>query len=582
MNIKILSEETINKIAAGEVIERPANVVKELVENSLDAGGTNLEINIEGSGKKLIRVKDDGTGMSKEDILLSVQRHATSKINEFNDLEQLNTLGFRGEALPSIAAVSKLAIQSQTKDKNSAGWEITLKGGKLLASSSWAGSGGTVVEVSDLFFNTPARAKFLKSDATEKNHMFRLIEEMSLARPDVSFTIYSDGKKVLSAPKTKTVLERLMDVLGNDFASGLLPVEINHPNIKIKAYITSREKSLPNRNFQFLFVNKRPVSFTKSITHSLYEAYRENLAVGRHPGAVLFIEIDPSALDVNIHPTKREVKFSKEQEIHQLLYMAMKGVISSESSSSIPLISGNDEKIARKDNVFSRNEPIYHAKKDYNSKQFSITDFKEVYGRQQEFNVNSEGNLNLKVLGQVHNLYILCQYDGSMLIVDQHAAQERIRYEKYLSDWNKKRIPVQPMLLPITLEMPPSRAGLLKENKEILKNLGIEIEEFGNKTLRITGLPAVLGTKVEINDLLNEIVEALSQETKLPETQKIEKIIRAACRSSVKAGDVMNIAEMNALLKGLFTCKAPYTCPHGRPTTFKITYAELEKYFGRK
>ena len=264
MSIKILTEETINKIAAGEVVERPANVVKELVENSLDANSTAIEIEIKGAGHRLIRVRDNGAGIPSDEIGLAVTRHATSKISGFDDLQKLNSMGFRGEALPSIAAVSNLIIQSQTPN-SATGWELRLSGGKIIKETSWAGAIGTNIEVSDIFFNTPAREKFLKSDTTERGRALKIIEELALAWHAVSFKVISEGKQVLETPKTSDRLERIIDVLGKDFASTLMCVKIDHPFLKINAYITKRENSLSSRNYQFLFINNRPVNFGKNI-----------------------------------------------------------------------------------------------------------------------------------------------------------------------------------------------------------------------------------------------------------------------------------------------------------------------------
>lgn len=444
MTIKLLSEDTINKIAAGEVIERPANVVKELIENSLDAKGENIEIEIEGAGRKLIRVKDDGAGMAKDDLLLSVQRHATSKISSFGDLGALSTLGFRGEALPSIAAVSDLTIQSQQKTGAQNGWEIKLSGGKLKESRSWAGSGGTNVEVANLFFNTPARDKFLKSDTTEKNRIISLIEEIALSRPDVSFRVISEKKQSLSASKTKNLLERIIDLFGGDFSQGLIQVNAEHPNIKLRGFISSREQSFPTRNYQYLFVNSRPVSLSKALSHGIYEAYRENLQAGRHPAVIIFLAINPSEIDVNIHPTKREVRFSKEQEIRQFVYTAIRNAVSGGGAASFnirPDTSAHpeDKRVpAHHANAAAQYSPAFQFPK---KTEATIADLKKVYGRQQEFETAQGRHENLRILGQLNNLYVICQVDNTMLIIDQHAAQERIKYEEYLSQWQKRGYP---------------------------------------------------------------------------------------------------------------------------------------------
>lgn len=579
MAIQILSEETINKIAAGEVIERPSNVVKELLENSIDANSSNIDIEIKSAGRQLIRVRDDGTGMSREDSALSVTRHATSKITDFSDIETLRTLGFRGEALTSIASVSHLLIQSQTRNSNS-GWEIKLSAGKMKESRSWAGSYGTNVEVANLFYNTPARAKFLKSDTTERHRILRIIEETSLAWQNVAFNVLSENKQVLCAPKTKTLLERIIDVLGKSFGESIIPFEAVHPNIKVWGYVTRPQAGAASKENQFFFVNNRPVTPSKAFMYNLYEAYRENLISGRHPGAVIFIEIDPSEIDVNIHPTKREIRFSKEQEICRFLYTALKECLSKTPPVSYSLPENKNILELRHETNSSVREPFgnYYRKNHRPNFQGQNTIIPALKN-----NLISviEIEAHTRSIGQAFGLYVISENNDELLIIDQHAAAERIRYEKYLEQWKNRKIPVQPMLIPLTIELPPSQMGLLKENISLIKEAGWEIEEFGINTARITALPGILGTNIEMGNILSEMLNVLKEEPKIPQTEKIEKIIRAACRASIKAGDRISQTEIDRLLNDLFNTKAPYTCPHGRPTMLKLSRHELEKYFRR-
>lgn len=578
MPIRVLSEETINKIAAGEVVERPANAVKELVENSLDAGARRVELELSGAGRKLIRVSDDGGGMSRGEMTLSVTRHATSKISDFTDIARLSTLGFRGEALPSIASVSRLTIKSQPQKGD--GWEISLCAGKLQESRAWSGSRGTIVEVSELFFNTPARSKFLKSDATERTRAIRIVEELALARHDIAFHIISEGKTILAAPKAGTRFERIMDVLGGDFAKSLLPIEAVHPQLKITGFVTRTENGQQNKNSQFFFVNGRPVNPGRAITHALYEAYRENLPSGRHPGCVIFLETDPAEVDVNVHPAKREVRFSRESELHHLLYRAVKEPLSStpfsasvifQAPGSAPRPSGDPA------------PGVIEPKTSFTS-SFPVLDiFQAPAGaapQQRDFSGTFD-EAPVKPLEQVFGLYLIAESGEELLIVDQHAAAERIRYEKYRAQSEKKKIPLQQLLIPVTLELAPSQAALLRENLSVLREAGWEIEEFGHSAVRVTALPAILGNNLETKNALATVLSALAEESKLPNPEKIEKIIRAACRSSVKAGDFVSTREGKELLAELFRCKSPYTCPHGRPTVFKISRKDLAKYFGR-
>jgi len=597
MPIKILPESTIDKIAAGEVIERPANALKELVENSLDAQSTSIEIELKGAGRKLIRVRDNGLGIPNNELKLAVTRHATSKISSFDDLEKLHSMGFRGEALPSIAAVSNLLIQSRPLSAVS-GWEINLSGGKLKHEGVWAGAEGTNIEVSNLFFNIPAREKFLKSETTERSRAIKITEELALARHDVAFKVISEGKTVLETPASDNPLERIMDVLGNDFSSKLMRVEVAHPFLKINAFITGRENSLPSKNYQYLFVNKRPVNLSRSIAHSLYEAYRENLPAGRHPGAVIFLEIDPAEMDVNIHPTKREVRFSREQQIHHLIYTSIKNALAGQPALGIPVNSGFDNNgdgqkqsgiTAHDYGTKTRALPGNLSEPSAGYSYSRMVSESGIFSRsvhpkiaQPEFERENGNELSKKVIGQLFNLYIIVQDGEGLLIIDQHAAAERIRYEKYLAQWGKKNIALQPLLFPENIELTPSLFSVASASMELLKDSGWDTGEFGSNTIRVSSIPAVLGNNASTSNMLKEILEALSEEKNIPNAEKIEKLIRAACRASIKAGDTLSNLEAAKLVEELFKCRAPNTCPHGRPTMLKIPKHELEKHFSRK
>ena len=573
-SIRILSDETINKIAAGEVIERPANAVKELIENALDAGGRRIDIQIRGAGRKFIRIKDDGSGMSREDIALAVTRHATSKITQFDDLSSLGTLGFRGEALPSIAAVSHLQIFSQQSGAES-GWSILFVGGKIMNSRAWAGAAGTIIELTDLFFNTPARAKCLKSDSCERTHILRTIEELALAYPATSFTVTSEGKTALNAPAAATIRERISDVLGTSLARQLTPVNAAHPQVRLEGFVTKTENSRPARNEQFLFINKRPVHLGKLLTHALYDAYRENLPSGRHPGVVLFMELNPAEIDVNIHPTKREVRFSKEQEIHQFVYRAIRTAIT--QPVAISLSAPYELAPAPPPAAMNETRKAYAAQNN-----FTAAPPQPHLSTQQEFNAISGDEHYVKVLGQSFASFIVAQKGDDFIIVDQHAAAERIRYENYVAQWQKKQIAVQGLLIPTTLELPSSKTALLAASITLFSEAGWDITEFGSNTFRISALPAALGTDTETENLISASLDALAAESALPPAQKIELIIRSACKASIKARDSLSIPEMEQLLKTLFTCHSPYTCPHGRPTILKLSLEELKKHFGRR
>jgi DNA mismatch repair protein MutL len=576
MIVSLLSEETINKIAAGEVIERPANAVKELVENAIDAGATTITIDIRQAGKTLIRISDDGSGMSRDDLLLAVQRHATSKIKTFDDVSSIVSLGFRGEALPSIAAVSHLSIQSQKRSDPLSGWELKLAAGRQVSSRAWAGSPGTIVEVTDLFYNTPARGKFLKSETTERNRIVATVEEMALAWSDRAFTVTSEGKTLLSVSRGQSASERIADIVGPRKAQDLLSLEARHPQIALTAYITPRSNPLPTKSFQYLFVNRRPVNFPKFMTRSLYDAYRENLPVGTHPGAVIYLSIDPGEIDINIHPTKREVRFSREQEIYQFLYAAVRKTLS-QTGIEAPGVSQDAAPCPAKPDYFS-----------YAAPPASRDTFTPAMRDSTEALYSPGGSPSLdtgpgepQALGQVFGTFGVAFWRDQLIIVDQHAAAERIRYERYREQWLRHVVSVQPLLFALTIDLPASQMGMLGENLPLLREAGWEIEEFGKTTIRITAVPAILGTDSAVTNLFAIIVDALADCTKLPNAQRIETIIRAACRASIKAHESLSREELSRLLTDLFSCEMPHTCPHGRPTYHAFTDTDLKKIFNR-
>lgn len=569
MPIHILSEETINKIAAGEVVERPANVVKELVENSLDAGARNVEVWVSGAGMKLVRVRDDGRGMEPGELELAFKRHATSKISGFEDLHSVLSLGFRGEALPSIAAVSKVTAQSHPKGAK-AGAELKINGGKITGRSGWAGTPGTNIEVSSLFYNTPARLKFMKSEAAEKSRVLGCLEELALSRPGVGFKVVSEGKTAFSAPPAGGPAERAIDVLGEDFASSLLPLSIDHPKIKVSGFITPSEKSRPNRNYQFIFVNGRPVQMGKAVYRSVYDAYSESLPKGRHPGLLLYIEVPPSEVDVNIHPTKREVKLANEGVLYDLFHRAIREALNRPATTTLAGLPAAVSMAGAPD--LPRDIVIPRSIREAPSAQYRTLG--------EEFLRVSREDAATPYF-QAFGLYLVAQKDEDIMIIDQHAAAERIRYEKYLSEAGSSGVAVQHLLLPMTLELAASSKAVLDANMPVFAKAGWELEEFGARAYRVTGLPSVLGTEIAVKNVLEGMLEALAEGAKLKDGEKLERVIRAACRRSIKAGDAVSGPEIGRLLRDLFACRSPYTCPHGRPTVFKIARRDLEKYFGR-
>ena len=599
MTIKILDNNTINRISAGEVVERPLNVVKELIENSLDAGATNIIVEIEEAGKKLIRITDDGCGMNKEDLLLSVQRHATSKISKFDDLATVETLGFRGEALPSIASVSMLDIKTQTKNSHS-GWQYYIEGGKQNEITPWAGSGGTIVEVKNLFFNTPVREKFLKSDTTEKAKIISCIDEIALVRNDVKFKVVSDGKTIAEYNKTDLKIKRIEAVLGKDLADKLKHATVSHPNMQIEIFITPRQNSLAQKNIQYLFVNGRCVNYPRWLVHALSQAQKQAIPVGRYVGIIMYLNTVQENIDINVHPTKREIKFARENQMYELFYSFIKKTMEEDSAASF-IENFKSETSSFSNPVISQNEPkqkfgysvakqhygkVYIPNISQKPKELSVSDYKNLYSTtaqtqqiQQQFEtLQSE---NFKFVGQIFSTYLLVEKEDTCFIIDQHAAQERIKYEQFKNEVSSNSLKIQQMLFPDIFELSKTRAEILKSSIKYFNELGFCLQEFGENTFKVSSYPALLGQKVNCVDVINTVINFFEDETK-PEVEKInETIIRKACRSSIKAGDVISDKQAIRLITDLFACQMPYTCPHGRPTVYKITHSELEKFFKR-
>ena len=602
MAIKILDEKTINKISAGEVVERPLNVVKELVENSLDSGATTISVEIEKSGKKLISVCDNGCGMNKEDLKLSILRHATNKITSFDDLSNIFSLGFRGEALPSIASVSMFSIKTQQQGQNS-GWQLSMSGETEPEIEPWAGANGTTVEVRNLFFNTPAREKFLKSDITEKAKIISCLDEIALVRNDINLKVVSDGKVVSDYHKTDSKLQRIEAVLGKNISQKLKHISFGHPKVEIDGYITTRQNSFPQKNMQYLFVNGRCVNYPKWLIHAIYQASKEAIPIGRHPGIILFLKTNPSDIDINVHPTKREIKFVQENQMYELFYSFIKNSLESDAPANIINVQNDVSTQTKMNNVNNSYVPSEYKHSGgyggtkYPSRQFSVKDYQNVY---QTPVINKEESAaipntepvkltqtdllqqdNFKFVGQIFETYILVEKDKSFYIIDQHAAQERVRYEMFSNQLEQKSLKIQQLLIPDVFELQKSKAMLLKNNLGTFKNLGFDVEEFGDNSFRLTAYPALLGNNVNFIEIIDVLVSFLEEEKSTDVEQIKEKIIRASCRTSIKAGDKVYEQQAKTLLRELFSCKMPWTCPHGRPTVYTLTLSDLEKFFKR-
>ncbi|MDR2066294.1 MAG: DNA mismatch repair endonuclease MutL [Endomicrobium sp.] len=604
MSINILPQETINKIAAGEVVERPLSVVKELVDNSLDALSSSIIVEIEQAGKKLIRVQDDGSGMDKKDLELSIMRHATSKIASFNDLSHIHSFGFRGEALASIAAVSNLEIKTRKRGDVS-GWKLSVKGGKDIEVLPSSLAEGTITEVKDLFFNVPVRYKFLKSDVTERTKIISTLEEIALGNKGVSFKMVSENKIIFSTLKTDKTINRISDVLGKDFAQKLQNVSATFETVSLNIYFTGRDNALQNRKYQYLFVNSRALNFPKWLIHCINQSYKESIAHDKYPGILLYININPSEIDVNISPTKKEIKFANESAMYDIVYRTLKNALVSQPYSDIPEVTTTNKSqknisletnnisisTAPKNSFYENNNiskpdyiqesKIQYGKTSFPQKNYTIDNYVNVFGKQESFLINNKFDNNIKVLGQAFNTYVIVENEGNLYIFDQHAAAERVKYELYLSQIKDSSIKKQALLMPENISCSKSESEIIKANIDLFKNIGIDIEEFGDNFFRITAYPALLGD-IEVEPIVKNIVADMEDFKNIEISQKRDKIIRFACRASIKAGDNISLTEIKKIIDDLFQCEYPFTCPHGRPTAYKISLNDLEKFFKRK
>lgn len=570
-NIKLLPQEVINRIKAGEIIERPSNVVKELIENSIDAKAQNILIEIVQSGKRMIRVVDDGVGMDKDDLLMCFKPHATSKIDTFEDIYNLKTLGFRGEALSSITSVSKTKIFSKTNSQE-LGYCVTVSNGEVISLESCSMNKGTIVEVRDLFFNTPARLKFLKSDYTEKIHIIKIIEEYAIAYNDISFRLYSDNKNIFSFEKKTNILERIKDVLGKDVVDNLIFFEYKNELLSSFGFISTYEFAQVNKSLQFFFINRRPVS-CKILNEVLYDIYENTLPTGRHPIGIIFIEISGSFLDINVHPTKRVVKFKDESYI----YKTLKENIHSQVIYKLKKPKNFLYKSIKFQTLVEENKTHYET---FSNEQNEILLFEEK--NKLTNNLQKLGFNNYIYLGQLHKTYLILETDKGITFIDQHAASERIMYEKFL---NSKEYFCQKLLMPLNIELKISDFETILPYLDLINKVGFEVSISGRSSLGFYGIPSIFKIN-DVKDFILKFIENLVKDIKEDKLQQDitpkEKIIRSACRAAIKANEILTSKDVENLIKDLSNCIQPYTCPHGRPTLVNVEIKDIQKLFLRQ
>lgn len=586
--IHVLPEHVANKIAAGEVVERPASIVKELVENSLDAGADHLEIAVKHGGKSLIRVADNGSGMTAEDAQLALQRHATSKIEKAEDLDRIVSFGFRGEALPSIAAVSRFSLQTRTAAA-STGTELVVEGGSLVKAKECSVAAGTVIEVRDLFFNTPARRKFLKQDMTEFGHIQDVITCLALANLHVRFVLNSDGKTILDLLPTQKLSVRAAAIFGEDWAGQTLPVRNEIPHAKLSGLIGKPSLASGNRTQQFLFINKRWVK-AYGLSYGLQAGYHGLLMQHQFPAAILFLELNPQYVDVNVHPTKQQVRLSHETVIKSMIEKTV-AVALQESGDLVPSMREKGERSSAPFEGTRFQEPSFGFEESMASPDAPLKVAEAVVADGVTQKVDAFQLLEIgkglritRVLGQVHRTYILAETEEGYVIVDQHAAHERVMFEALMKNFDMERPSSQGLLMEEVLELLPRQVEVLRKGLSFLTKLGFEIEPFGEKSFVVRALPAILKDENPLT-LLRQFVdekEVGKSQTRLKGAQEDIAAMIACKRRSVKAADPLTLAAMQGLLEQLARCKNPFNCPHGRPSIMKYSLLDLEKQFKRK
>lgn len=633
--IHVLDEVTANQIAAGEVVERPVNAVKELVENAVDAGASSIEVEIADGGMTYIRVTDDGCGMTEEDAKLSVIRHATSKISSVDNIYRIASLGFRGEALPSIASVSRATITTR-RHEDVEGTALEMTGGEITEVKPAGAPAGTTVEVRDLFYNVPARKKFLKSERTESSRINSMVGKLSLANPDIAFCLINNGRTVIETPGNGRLVDVISALYGTKTAGEMLPVEEEGENIALEGLISKPSLLKSSRQYQTIIINRRVVE-SAVVSKAVDNAYHSLLPKNGYPLMVLSFQVPPESIDVNVHPQKREIKFSDEQTVFRLVYHGVLGTLTSQSTADTiaremihdpghevveekdfkpgsirvedkplgkpdiglseetrpktswgeptPSYEGRQEKTGSY--TVEKRTPAFTPdmeKKELFTDRSVFEDYRKEEPRREDLKAEplfEEEKQEDPVipLGQVSDCFILCQHGKDLLIIDQHAAHERVRYD-HLAE-RAEGIPVQEILIPYLIHVDIGDVDLLADHKGDIERLGITFEQAGPDVIRITGAPEDLSA-AEMERVVGDIVKAYHEkDVPSPETMRHRMMAYAACRGAIKRGDPLNIRQMKELIHDLFHTSRPFVCPHGRPTIVKFTPGELGRLFKR-
>lgn len=603
--IQQLPNHLINQIAAGEVVERPASVVKELVENSLDAGATSITVEVEAGGMKLIRIIDNGRGIEKDELPLALSRHATSKIHNLDDLEAINSLGFRGEALPSIASVSRLSISSAIAGAEH-GWRLEARTEQSIEPVTQPQAGSTI-EVRDLFYNVPARKKFLRTERTELNHIESLFKNLALSNPGVSFRLIHNRKSIYQLDASITdettsdvpVNKRLSRLCGKDFASSLVNVNCQVEGLELQGWVALPTFSRSQSDMQYFFVNRRMIK-DKVISHAVRQAYQDVLFHGRHPAFVLYLTIEPRQVDVNVHPQKHEVRFRNSRQVHDFLYRTLHQALADvqpEQQLDSPAFAlntaGSQIMGAQTSPAVQQNHMEFQVPASGNQYSRFANPVRNIeekmtnYAQLVSQSDSNDGEPNLApplgyALAQLKGIYILAENDSGLILVDMHAAHERIVYERLKQDTEQEGVISQPLLVPLTLNISQSEAELVETNQQALSKYGLKLERFSHEQIRVREVPALLkNADIEklVRDVLSDWMEhGLSHRVK---DSSNEVLSTMACHGSVRANRLLNITEMNALLRDIEQTERSGQCNHGRPTWKQLTLDQLDGFFLR-
>lgn len=621
-SIAILDENTINKIAAGEVVDRPASIVKELVENSIDAGATHISVEIKNGGISYIRISDNGKGIASDDVELAFERHATSKIRKETDILNITSMGFRGEALASISSIAKVTLETKTMDEPT-GTRFVIEGGKPEEIQEIAMTKGTTITVENVFFNVPARYKFLKKDYTEAGYIEDVITRMSIIHPEISFKYINNNKNIIQTTGDMNLTHAVYSVFGKDVASSLIEVNYEMNDMKVEGVIGTPKISRSTRQHEFMYINDRFVK-DKTMTTAIEKAFDQNLNIGKFPFAILNLKISPSEVDVNVHPAKLEVKFESETKVFDIIYHAVTNALLEYHRRNSPFVMVEDttpnvDYVEKRPETVVTNtiavENIPHANKTQENnviasnisvenkinevaepvKTFeSVSTFKPTYYAEDTESLKISDivcealkdeyktEISYKYIGSLFDTYILIEIKDKLYIIDQHAAHERLLYERIKGIYYSKSKETQMLLIPTLIELKNSEKEMVMRNMQMFENAGFVLEEFGDNMIKISGIPNI-GYDIDYSEMFKDILDSLSTDTKTTNEERETRFVYTlACKAAVKANMKLSETEHRALIDEMIKLERPFTCPHGRPTAYEISKYEIERRFARK